>query len=477
MLGPCAKHALRSAEKGQLFLRREWNRESEMFPVLMRKSDHQVPRDTVEAKGQIFVQNVPRMHRCILKIVVCGIYDTFRPFILHLCMRFCMQTMIHACWIALTELTLKVWLNIAEVKLPWLSCRIDSKTQHPLWCIYSMCLVHVPSVVDGKVIRLNWKRSQMTASLLIQVPCKESSKNSNLDMNELQPHKVSSTLHLCPIWRCHVHVTTSQRNATGGRSAGQTSQNHVKRYEHDGFWRFSNRFSKVLRDYVKFPYETIEGRGCSSEIRDLFQNILLPSHRPNCHWCVWQDSSHEEVHGYEDCPGYAPLPKMSLFLPGTKHWDPVRQSSVDVEDWSNGRLTPLESCGYCGLVDRLAFSCRWKFCNVLSVVRDKVVKDRSLPVIGEDIGLTRQSFNCKRCKVMWKSVSRQTRFGVGMDKPGQDHLVRALNDWIWLQRPLLSGGLSIYLYIYIYKYNILIYIYDYILIYFILSHLISSAEV
>jgi hypothetical protein len=132
MLGPCAKHALRSAEKGQLFLRREWNRESEMFPVLMRKSDHQVPRDTVEAKGQIFVQNVPRMHRCILKIVVCGIYDTFRPFILHLCMRFCMQTMIHACWIALTELTLKVWLNIAEVKLPWLSCRIDSKTQHPL---------------------------------------------------------------------------------------------------------------------------------------------------------------------------------------------------------------------------------------------------------------------------------------------------------------------------------------------------------
>lgn len=103
------------------------------------------------------------------------------------------------------------------------------------------------------------------------------------------------------------------------------------------------------------------------------------------------------------------------------------------------------------------------------------MKDRSLPVIGEDIGLTRQSFNCKRCKVMWKSVSRQTRFGVGMDKPGQDHLVRALNDWIWLQRPLLSGGLSIYLYIY--KYNILIYIYDYILIYFILSHLISSAEV
>lgn len=61
-----------------------------------------------------------------------------------------------------------------------------------------MCLVHVPSVVDGKVIRLNWKRRQMTASLLIQVPCKESSKNSNPDMNELQPHKVSSTLHLCP---------------------------------------------------------------------------------------------------------------------------------------------------------------------------------------------------------------------------------------------------------------------------------------
>eukprot|EP00435_Cladocopium_sp_Y103_P032344 s689_g8.t1 len=29
---------------------------------------------------------------------------------------------------------------------------------------------------------------------------------------------------------------------------------------------------------------------------------------------VSEDSSHEEVHGYEDCPGYAPLPKMSPFL-------------------------------------------------------------------------------------------------------------------------------------------------------------------
>ena len=45
------------------------------------------------------------------------------------------------------------------------------------------------------------------------------------------------------------------------------------------------------------------------------------------HWSHWQDSSHDEVHGYEDCPGYAPLPQMSPFLPGAKHiwapWDPV----------------------------------------------------------------------------------------------------------------------------------------------------------
>lgn len=27
-----------------------------------------------------------------------------------------------------------------------------------------------------------------------------------------------------------------------------------------------------------------------------------------------QDSSHDEVRGCEDCPGYAPLPKMSPFL-------------------------------------------------------------------------------------------------------------------------------------------------------------------
>ena len=57
--------------------KREGDREREMSPVQLRKSDDQVPRDTVEPKGQIFVQNIFRMYSCVLKIVVCGIYDTY----------------------------------------------------------------------------------------------------------------------------------------------------------------------------------------------------------------------------------------------------------------------------------------------------------------------------------------------------------------------------------------------------------------
>lgn len=163
----------------------------------------------------------------------------------------------------------------------------------------------------------------------------------------------------------------------------------------EGFRICFRRFFAIMSSFHMKPLRAEVAVLRSETYFRIFYYHLLPSHRPNCHWCV--STVCDRTRHTRRCMDT----KIVLDMPRCQRWAPscrapntgtlmdlVRQSSVDVEDWSNGRLTPLESCGYCGLLDRLDFSCRWKFCKVLSVVGDKVVKDRSLPVIGEDIGLS-----------------------------------------------------------------------------------------